>query len=397
MALPAHQRPRGGQHRPLPVLHEGAEGARHRRLLQDPQRHRRRSSTAWTCIYQGVVDGRDLARALGGAVLRPRRRGCSASTRARACIAPGSDADIVVYDPNGHDDASASTTHHMNMDYSAYEGTVVQGRVDTVLSRGTVVVDDGEYLGTQGPRPLPAPRRMRVPRSEASDAMRQHDDRSSTGSAASAFPSTSGRTAPVYDPATGEQQAEVGLASRRRGRRRSRGRGATRSVAWRRASLSRRRRGDVPLPRAARRAPRRDRGRGLTAEHGKVRSDAAGEVARGLENVEFACGIPALLKGGYSEQASTGVDVYSVRQPLGVVAGITPFNFPAMVPLWMFANADRVRQHVRAQAVREGSVGVAAPRRAVGGGRPARRRLQRRAGRHGRGRTGSSSIPTSPR
>ena len=68
-------------------------------------------------------------------------------------------------------------------------------------------------------------------------------------------------------------------------------------------------------------------------------ADALGEVARGLENIEFACGIPHLLKGGYSEQASTGVDVYSIRQPLGVVAGITPFNFPAMVPMWMFANA----------------------------------------------------------
>ena len=64
-----------------------------------------------------------------------------------------------------------------------------------------------------------------------------------------------------------------------------------------------------------------------------------GEVARGLENIEFACGIPNLLKGGFTEQASTGVDVYSIRQPLGVVAGITPFNFPAMVPMWMFANA----------------------------------------------------------
>jgi malonate-semialdehyde dehydrogenase (acetylating)/methylmalonate-semialdehyde dehydrogenase len=77
----------------------------------------------------------------------------------------------------------------------------------------------------------------------------------------------------------------------------------------------------------------------LTLEHGKVTSDALGEIARGIENVEFACGVPALLKGGYSEQASTGVDVYSIRQPLGVVAGITPFNFPAMVPMWMFANA----------------------------------------------------------
>jgi malonate-semialdehyde dehydrogenase (acetylating)/methylmalonate-semialdehyde dehydrogenase len=74
----------------------------------------------------------------------------------------------------------------------------------------------------------------------------------------------------------------------------------------------------------------------ITAEHGKVASDAAGEVARGLEVVEFACGIPHLLKGGYSENVSTNVDVYSIRQPVGVVAGITPFNFPAMVPMWMF-------------------------------------------------------------
>src|SRR4029077_19536406 len=65
----------------------------------------------------------------------------------------------------------------------------------------------------------------------------------------------------------------------------------------------------------------------LTAEHGKVPSDALGEVARGIENLEFATGIPQLLKGGFSEQASTGVDVYQIRQPLGVVAGITPFNF----------------------------------------------------------------------
>ncbi|HEY0641430.1 MAG TPA: CoA-acylating methylmalonate-semialdehyde dehydrogenase [Pseudonocardiaceae bacterium] len=72
----------------------------------------------------------------------------------------------------------------------------------------------------------------------------------------------------------------------------------------------------------------------LTAEHGKVLSDAAGEVKRGLEVVDFACGVPHLLKGGYSENASTGVDVYSLRQPLGVVGVITPFNFPAMVPLW---------------------------------------------------------------
>jgi malonate-semialdehyde dehydrogenase (acetylating)/methylmalonate-semialdehyde dehydrogenase len=74
----------------------------------------------------------------------------------------------------------------------------------------------------------------------------------------------------------------------------------------------------------------------ISAEHGKVGSDAAGEVARGLEVVEFACGMPHLLKGAFSENVSSGVDAYSIRQPLGVVAGITPFNFPAMVPMWMF-------------------------------------------------------------
>jgi malonate-semialdehyde dehydrogenase (acetylating)/methylmalonate-semialdehyde dehydrogenase len=74
----------------------------------------------------------------------------------------------------------------------------------------------------------------------------------------------------------------------------------------------------------------------ITSEHGKVASDAAGEVTRGLEVVEFACGIPHLLKGGFSENVSTGIDSYSIRQPLGVAVGITPFNFPAMVPMWMF-------------------------------------------------------------
>ncbi len=77
----------------------------------------------------------------------------------------------------------------------------------------------------------------------------------------------------------------------------------------------------------------------LSTENGKTLADARGEIARGLENVEFACGIPALLRGGFTEQVSNGVDVYQIRQPLGVVAGITPFNFPAMVPMWMLANA----------------------------------------------------------
>nr|MDT0667337.1 aldehyde dehydrogenase family protein [Micromonospora sp. DSM 115978] len=77
----------------------------------------------------------------------------------------------------------------------------------------------------------------------------------------------------------------------------------------------------------------------VSSEHGKVHSDALGEVARGIECVEFACGIPHLLKGSHSSEVSRGVDVRTELHPVGVVAGITPFNFPVMVPLWMLANA----------------------------------------------------------
>ena len=108
--------------------------------------------------------------------------------------------------------------------------------------------------------------------------------------------------------------------------------------AWRATSLSKRT--DVMFRiRNLVEAHRKELAAHLTAEHGKVPSDALGEIARGIENLEFACGIPSLLKGGFSEQVSGGVDVYQIRQPLGVVAGITPFNFPAMVPMWMFATA----------------------------------------------------------
>jgi len=81
---------------------------------------------------------------------------------------------------------------------------------------------------------------------------------------------------------------------------------------------------------------RDDLARMITAEHGKVFTDAQGEVARGIDIVEFACGIPQLLKGDFTDQVSTGMDNWTLRQPLGVVAGITPFNFPVMVPMWMF-------------------------------------------------------------
>ena len=114
-------------------------------------------------------------------------------------------------------------------------------------------------------------------------------------------------------------------------------------------------------------------------------SDAAGEVQRGLEVVEFACGIPQLLKGEHSEQVSRGVDAYSLRQPLGVVAGITPFNFPVMVPMWMFPIAIADREHVRPQAFRARPVGFGPAGRAVPGGRAARRRAERPAGRRLRG------------
>ncbi|HRO05023.1 MAG TPA: aldehyde dehydrogenase family protein, partial [Terricaulis sp.] len=77
----------------------------------------------------------------------------------------------------------------------------------------------------------------------------------------------------------------------------------------------------------------------LSSEHGKVIADAKGDIQRGLEVIEFACGIPHAMKGEYTEGAGPGIDVYSMRQPLGVVAGITPFNFPAMIPMWMFGVA----------------------------------------------------------
>jgi malonate-semialdehyde dehydrogenase (acetylating)/methylmalonate-semialdehyde dehydrogenase len=148
---------------------------------------------------------------------------------------------------------------------------------------------------------------------------------------------TSGRTSPVYDPARGEVSGQVDLASSDEVDAAVRS-AATAAAAWRSSSLSTR---SAVL--FAFRQLLHDRADELasiiTAEHGKTHADALGEIARGLENVEFATGVPQLLKGGFSEQASTGVDVYSIRQPLGVVAGITPFNFPAMVPLWMCANA----------------------------------------------------------
>ena len=150
-------------------------------------------------------------------------------------------------------------------------------------------------------------------------------------------PGTSGRTSPVFNPATGQQTAEVGLAGAD-DIKVAVASAAAAAEQWRSASLSKRS-AVLFAFRELLHARSDELAAIITAEHGKVLSDAAGEIARGLENVEFATGVPHLMKGGFSEQAATGVDVYSIRQPLGVVAGITPFNFPAMVPLWMCANA----------------------------------------------------------
>jgi malonate-semialdehyde dehydrogenase (acetylating)/methylmalonate-semialdehyde dehydrogenase len=147
----------------------------------------------------------------------------------------------------------------------------------------------------------------------------------------------SGRKGPVYNPATGEQTGEVGFASIEEIDRAVASATAAHAV-WRQWSLSKRAELFFRIFRLLD-EHREDLARLLTAEHGKVLSDALGEVQRGIEVIEYVCGIPELLKGDFSEQASSGIDVFSIRQPLGVVAGITPFNFPAMVPMWMWAPA----------------------------------------------------------
>ncbi|GAB2710854.1 malonate-semialdehyde dehydrogenase (acetylating)/methylmalonate-semialdehyde dehydrogenase [Microbacterium marinum] len=142
----------------------------------------------------------------------------------------------------------------------------------------------------------------------------------------------SGRTGPIHNPATGRvsgqvrlaTSADVGVAVER---------AATALAGWRDASIAKRQ-GVMFSFREILNARKQELAEILTAEHGKVLSDALGEIARGLEVVEFACGSGHLLKGEYSDSVSTGVDVYTLKQPVGVVGVISPFNFPAMVPLW---------------------------------------------------------------
>jgi malonate-semialdehyde dehydrogenase (acetylating)/methylmalonate-semialdehyde dehydrogenase len=149
--------------------------------------------------------------------------------------------------------------------------------------------------------------------------------------------STSGRTSEVFNPATGEVTGLVGLATVDEV---DLAVGVAKAAfeSWKHTSLARRTAVMFKF-RDLVDQYQHDFAARLTAEHGKVLSDSLGEVRRGLENIEYACGLSEHLKGEFSQEASTDIDVYSVRQPLGVVAGITPFNFPVMVPMWMYPNA----------------------------------------------------------
>src|ERR1700716_3027388 len=148
---------------------------------------------------------------------------------------------------------------------------------------------------------------------------------------------TSGGCAEVWEPMTGDVQAQVALASKAELRAAVENAKAA-QVEWGATNPQRRARVMMKFLELAQRDY--DKLADLLArEHGKTVPDAKGDIQRGLEVVEFACGIPHLMKGEYTEGAGPGIDIYSMRQPLGVVAGITPFNFPAMIPMWQFAPA----------------------------------------------------------
>ncbi len=151
------------------------------------------------------------------------------------------------------------------------------------------------------------------------------------------YVSSSTRRVPVFNPATGEQSAELPLSTMNE-LNEAVASAVKAQVAW----------GNTPPMKRARVMFKfkalldqyaDDLAREISKEHGKVHDDALGEVARGIDCVDFACGIPHLLKGEYSRNVGPAIDTYSDRQPLGVVAGVTPFNFPAMVPMWMYPAA----------------------------------------------------------
>ena len=182
----------------------------------------------------------------------------------------------------------------------------------------------------------------------------------------------SGRFGDVFDPNTGEVQAKVAFASRSEVEA-AIASAAAAQPAW--AATNPQRRARVMFKFLELIHSEFDSlAKLLSSEHGKTVADARGDIQRGLEVVEFACGIPNLMKGEYSDNAGPGIDLFSLRQPLGVVAGITPFNFPAMIPHVEIRPGGRLRQRVHSQAVR------ARPLRADAAGRTAgRRRTARRA------------------
>ncbi|HZV83678.1 MAG TPA: aldehyde dehydrogenase family protein, partial [Brevundimonas sp.] len=155
-----------------------------------------------------------------------------------------------------------------------------------------------------------------------------------------AFTGASGRFSDVFNPNTGEVQARVQLAS---ASEMDRAVQAAQNAfeGWSSTNPQRRARVMFEFKRLVE-TNMDELAELLSAEHGKVIADSKGDIQRGLEVIEFACGIPHVLKGEYTEGAGPGIDVYSMRQPLGVCAGITPFNFPGMIPMWMFGVAIAV-------------------------------------------------------
>ena len=167
---------------------------------------------------------------------------------------------------------------------------------------------------------------------------------------------TSGRSADVYNPATGEVQAQVPLAS---GEELNAAIAVAKEaqVGW--AAQNPQKRGRVMMEFV--RLLHRDMDKlaeALSREHGKTIPDAKGDVIRGLEVAEFCIGAPQMLKGEFSEGAGPGIDMHSTKQPLGVVAGITPFNFPAMIPMWKFCPRDCLWQCVHSQTFRARPIGT---------------------------------------
>jgi malonate-semialdehyde dehydrogenase (acetylating)/methylmalonate-semialdehyde dehydrogenase len=207
---------------------------------------------------------------------------------------------------------------------------------------------------------------------------------------------TSGRFGDVFNPAAGEVSGRVALANAAE---------VDKAVAaavaawpaWAATPPLRRARVMFKLKELLER-DRKELSAAITAEHGKVLSDADGEVQRGLEVVEFACGIPHLLKGEFTEAVGTGIDAWSIRQPLGVVAGITPFNFPLMVPLWMIPVALACGNcFILKPSEKDPSASLISPR-CWRGWRAGRRVQVVQGAREGSGRSGASraAVPSAP-